>query len=270
MSKLGAIHKTEKTTASFSVVCDLDGVLHCGSRVIPGARGFVERLNRSGRAFLFLTNSPDHSPRELRLKLKKLGLDLSASSFYTAGQAIAAFISAKSKHPRVYVVGSPALRKELKLIGAVFDDKDPEYVVVASGGRYGTDEIDKSIELILKGGRFITASAEATSPSEKAPTSGCGALVAPIERATGRLAYAVGKPNHLMIRDVERLHGFNPKECLMIGDSLDTDIDLGVQAGMKTVLVLSGVTSAADVKRCACKPDYVFANVGEIDLNELL
>jgi NagD protein len=157
----------------------------------------------------------------------------------------------------------------LKQIGAVFDDKKPDYVVVASGGRYGIEEIDKSIELILNGGRFVTASTEATSPSEKGPTSGCGALVAPIERATGQVAYAIGKPSHLMIRDVERLYGFNPKECLMIGDSLHTDMDLGIQAGMKTVLVLSGVTSAAQVKRCACKPDYVYANVGDINLNEL-
>jgi NagD protein len=244
-------------------------VLHRGSRVIPGARGFVERLKRSGRSFLFLTNSPDHSPRELRLKLKKLGIDIPAAHFYTSAQAIAAFVGSRSRHPHVYMVGSPALRDELKRVGAVFDEEKPEYVVVASGGRYGTGEIDKAIELVLNGGRFITASAEATSPGDKGPTSGCGALVAPVERATGRAAYTVGKPNHLMIRDVERLFGFDPKECLMIGDSLDTDIDLGIQAGMKTVLVLSGVTSSAEAKRCACKADYIFANVGEIDLNAL-
>jgi len=256
-------------TAAFSVLCDLDGVLHRGSRAIPGARSFVERLKRSGRAFLFLTNSPDHSARELQSKLRKLRIEVPASRFYTSAQGIAAFIQSNSRRPRVYVVGSPALRHELKRTGAVFDDKTPEYVVVASGGRYGTDEIDKSIELILKGGKFITASREPVSPSEKGPKSGCGALIAPIERATGRLAYAVGKPNHLMIRYLERLHDWNPKECLMIGDSLDTDMDLGTQAGMKTVLVLSGVTSRADLKRSAIKPDYVFANVGEIDFDKL-
>jgi NagD protein len=259
----------KKIRAPFAVICDLDGVLHCGSHAVRGASGFVERLKRSGRPFLFLTNSPDHSPRELRRKLKKLGIDIPAARFYTSAQAIAAFIGSRSRRPHVYMVGSPALQDELKLAGAVLDEDKPEYVVVASGGRYGTDEIDKAIELILKGARFITASAEATSPGAKGPTSGCGALVAPVERATGRAAYAVGKPNHLMIRDIERLFGFDPKECLMIGDSLDTDIDLGIQAGMKTVLVLSGVTSAAEVKRCACKPDYVFANIGEIDLNVL-
>lgn len=258
-----------KTAAPFSVLCDLDGVLHCGSRVVSGARQFVQRLKRSGRAFVFLTNSPDHSPRELRSRLKKMGIEAPASHFYTAAQAIAAFISSSSRRPHVYVVGSQALRNELSKKGAVFDETNPEYVVVASGGRYGIEEIDKSIELILKGARFITASAETTSPSEKGPKSGCGALIAPVERVTGRAAYALGKPNHLMIREVERLYGLTAKECLIIGDSLGTDIDLGVQAGMKTVLVLSGTTSAADVTCCAYKPDYLFANVGEIDLDKL-
>lgn len=260
---------SKKTRAPFSVLCDLDGVLHCGSRVIPGARLFVERLKRSGRQFLFLTNSPDHTPNELRLTLKKLGIDIPASHFYTAAQAIASFIGARARRPRVYLVGSKALRDELRSAGAVFDVKKPEYVVVASGGRYGTEEIDKSIALILKGAKFITASTEATSPGGTGPKSGCGALVAPVERATGRAAYAVGKPNHLIVRDIERLYGFDPRECLMIGDSLDTDMDMGIQAGMKTVLVLSGNTSALEVAHCAYKPNYVFDTVRDIDLNKL-
>jgi NagD protein len=157
----------------------------------------------------------------------------------------------------------------LQRIGADFDDKHPEYVVVATGGRYGIDEIDKAIELVLKGGRFITASHEPTSPSERGPTSGCGALVAPIERATGRLAYAIGKPSHLMLRDLERIHAWNSKECLIIGDNLRTDIELGSQAGMKSVLVLSGVTSRADLEHSANQPDYVFPSVREIDFGKL-
>src|SRR3977135_3522020 len=155
---------TKGATAAFSILCDLDGVLHCGSRVIPGARRFVERLKRSGRPFLFLTNSPDHSPRELQISLRKMRIEVPASRFYTSVQGIAAFIQSNSRRPRVYVVGSRALSRELHRTGAVFDDKTPEYVVVASGGRYGTEEIDKSIELILKGGTFATPSRATQRP----------------------------------------------------------------------------------------------------------
>jgi NagD protein len=253
----------------FSVLCDLDGVLHCGSRVIPGAKRFVAALKRSGRKYLFLTNSPDHSPRGLKRNLEDFDIDIPASRFYTSAQAIAAFMRSGSRHPSVYLVGSRALRAELKAIGAIFDDKNPEYVVVTSGGRYGVNEIDKSIELVLKGGRFITASREAASLAERTLKSGCGALIAPIERASGQMAYAIGKPNHLMLRDVERVYGFNPKRTLMIGDNLDTDINLGRQAEMKTVLVLSGITSRVQAGCSPYRPDYVFESVAEIDLGKL-
>jgi NagD protein len=198
-----------------------------------------------------------------------MGIEVPASRFYTGAQGIAAFIGSKSRQPRVYLIGSSALHKELQRIGAIFDDKHPDYVIVASGGPYGIDEIDKAIELILKGGKFITASHESTSPSEKGPTSGCGALIAPVERATGRLAYAIGKPNHWMLRDIERIYDWNSQASLMIGDSLSTDMELGTQAGMRTVLVLSGITSRADVKRSANQPDYVFESVREIHFGKL-
>ncbi len=258
-----------RASEPFCVLCDLDGVIHRGSRAIPGSKSFVDDLKRSGRKYVFLTNSPDHSPSALQRNLKEFGIDVAASHFYTSAQAIAAFLRLVSRHPRVYLVGSRALRNELKAGGAIFDDKNPEYVVVASGGRYGIKEIDKSIELISKGGRFITASREAASLTEKGIKAGCGALIAPIERATGHIAYAIGKPNHLMIRDVERLYGCDPKQTLMIGDNLDTDINLGRQADMKTVLVLSGITSRARAESSPYTPDYVFESVAEIDLRKL-
>jgi NagD protein len=127
----------------------------------------------------------------------------------------------------------------------------------------------RSIELVAHGAKFITASDEKKSLTENGIKAGCGAIIAPIESATGCKAYVVGKPNHLMIRNVEREFGINPLETLMIGDSLDTDIDVGEQAQMTTVLVLSGITSREQLKHSAYEPDYVFENVGCIKLGEL-
>jgi NagD protein len=253
----------------FSVLSDLDGVLHRGSRPLPGCRRFVRDLLSSGRKYLFLTNSPDHSPAELRKSLKKLGMDIPESCIHTSAQTMASFLRAHGKRPKVYMVGSRALHDALAGIGAQFTDRRPDYVVFASGGSYGIDEIDKAIELVAHGAKFITASDEKKSLTENGIKAGCGAIIAPIESATGCKAYVVGKPNHLMIRNVEREFGINPLETLMIGDSLDTDIDVGEQAQMTTVLVLSGITSREQLKHSAYEPDYVFENVGCIKLGEL-
>jgi NagD protein len=251
---------------AYSVVCDLDGVLHRGSNAIPGCKRFVAELQRSGREYLFLTNSPDQTPRELHLSLRKLGMNVPQSQFYTSAQVIASFLRSHATKPSVYLIGSGALRQELKNIGARFTEKRPEYVIVASGGTYTLAQIDTAIELIMHGSKFVSASREMVGLTETGLKAGCGALIAPIENATHRLAYVVGKPNHLMIREAERKFGIDPLTSLMIGDNLETDIDVGIQAQMKTVLVLSGLTSRADLERSACQPDYVFESVAKLRL----
>jgi len=253
----------------FSIVSDLDGVLHRGEKVIPGARRFLSRLKASGRNFLFLTNSPDHSPAELHGRLAKLGLDIPAGRFYTSAQAMAAFVGDHSPHASVFLVGSRALREELERAGARFTTRKPRFVIVATGGAYGQDEINAAIKLVLGGANFVTVSDEALSPTETGVKAGCGALTAPIEKATGCRPFVVGKPNHLMIRQAERQFGIEPTRTLMIGDSLDTDIDVGVQAQMKTVLVLSGLTSREQLRLRPYQPDYVFDSVADIDLDKL-
>jgi len=253
----------------FAVVSDLDGVLHRGKKAIPGAGRFVSRLKASGREYLFLTNSPDHSPAELRRKLLKLGLDIPTGRFYTSAQAMAAFVRDHSPHASVFLVGSRALHEELARAGARFTTRKPRFVIVTTGGAYGPDEIDAAIKLVLGGANFLTVSGEALSPTESGVKAGCGAFTAPIEKATGCKPFVVGKPNHLMIRHAERLFGIEPARALMIGDSLDTDIDVGVQAQMKTVLVLSGLTSREQLRRRPYQPDYVFDSVADIDLDRL-
>lgn len=253
-----------------AVLCDIDGVLRRGSKAIPGAARFVRALQRSGRRYLFLTNSPDNSPRELSASLRRLGMDVPAEHFYTSAQAIGAFIERQhGRGARVFLIGSPALRQELARIGAVFVDRRADYVILCSGGRYDKTQLDTALSLVLDGARFVTANREPASPSEDGVTTGCGALVAPIEKVVKCPAYVAGKPNHLMIRAAESMLGLEPTHTLVIGDSLDTDVDVGIQAQMKTVLVLSGITDRDALERSPFKPDWVFPSVAKIDLSRL-
>jgi NagD protein len=259
----------EFTDERYSVICDLDGVLHRASQAIPGAARFVKALKTSGRKYLFLTNSPDQSPLELRKSLQKFGIDIAESCFYTAAQGIADFLVCHAKCPRVFLVGSNALKEELKGRGMVLTDRRPDFVVFTSGGPYGLKEINQAVQLILKGAKFITANAERNALSEKGVRAGSGALIGPIERATHSKAYVIGKPNHFMIRAVEARLKIDPLRSIMIGDNLDTDINAGMQAQMKTILVLSGITTIEALERSPYKPDYVVKKIGDIRLEEL-
>lgn len=253
-----------------SILCDIDGVLCRGAKIIPGARRFVSALRRSGRKFLFLTNSLDHSPAENRTRLLKLtGVDVPEDAFYTSAQALASFLASQHPRARVYAIGSRALKDELKRGGARLVDRRADFVVACSGGAFGVEQIQKAVELIDAGARLITANREPNCPAERGTGPGCGAYIASIERATHREAYCVGKPNHLMIRAVEKRMNIRAQETIMIGDSLRTDIDVGLQAQMKTVLVLSGITTAEDLQRSPFQPHFVFPSVARIDLQRL-
>jgi len=253
----------------FSVLCDLDGVLHRESKPIPGAARFVKELQASGRQYLFLTNSPDQSPQQLEQTLKKFGMHISAEHFYTAARAVAEFLACHAYRPRVFVIGSEALRTELKRQKAVLTDHTPDFVVFGSGGEYRLSLLDKAVKFVRAGAKLIAVNAEQKALTETGFRAGCGALLAPIEIATETKAYIVGKPNHFMIRAAERCLSLKPSETLMIGDSLDTDIDVGMQAQMKTILVLTGITSRKDVEQSSYRPDYIFESVGRIKLNKL-
>ncbi len=188
---------------------------------------------------------------------------------YTAAEGVAAFLASHAKGARVYVIGTRALRVELRKKKMILTDQNPDYVVFGSGGVYGLKEINKAIEMIVNGAKFITANAEPAALTDRGIQAGSGALIAPIEKVTKSEAYVVGKPNHFMIRLVEEQLDIVPTESIMIGDSLDSDINVGMQAQMKTLLVLSGITSAEDLAKSAYQPDYVFPSVGKIRLNDL-
>ena len=221
-------------------ICDMDGVIYHGNRLLPGVTEFVDWLQRENKSFLFLTNSSERSPLELQQKLARMGLEIGEEHFYTSALATAKFIASQKPHASAYVIGAPGLVGALYEAGIVMNDVDPDYVIAGETNTYNYQTILKAVDLINKGARLIATNSDLTGPSEQGIIPACRALVSPIELATGKTAYYVGKPNPLMMRTGLRLLGVHSHEAAMIGDRMDTDIVAGIETGLDTVLVLSG------------------------------
>ena len=245
-------------------ICDMDGVIYHGNRLLPGVTDFVAWLQRENKSFLFLTNSSERSPLELQQKLARMGLEIGEEHFYTSALATARFIASQKPHASAYVIGAPGLVGALYEAGIVMNDVDPDYVIAGETNTYNYQTILKAVDLINKGARLIATNSDLTGPSEQGIIPACRALVAPIELATGKTAYYVGKPNPLMMRTGLRILGCHSGEAVMIGDRMDTDVISGMESGMSTVLVLSGVSTRATLDNFAYRPSMVLDGVGDI------
>lgn len=245
-------------------ICDMDGVIYHGNRLLDGVLDFVEWLERENKRYLFLTNSSERSPLELKQKLGRMGLDIKESNFYTSALATAKFLAGQSPGCSAYVIGAPGLLNALYDAGITMNDMNPDYVVVGETSHYNYESISIAVSHVLKGARLIATNPDLTGPSENGIVPACRSLVAPIELATGRQAYYVGKPNPLMMRTGLRMLGVHSDEAVMIGDRMDTDIIAGIETGLDTVLVLSGVTSREDVASHPYRPKYILGGVGDI------
>ena len=181
-------------------ICDMDGVIYHGNRLLPGAKEFVEWLYREKKKFLFLTNNSGKTPRELQDKLARMGLEVDEQHFYTSALATAEFIAAQMPGAKAYVIGEPGLYNALYDRGITLSDINPDYVVMGESPNYNYDAICKAVHLVQKGARFIGCNSDLTGPTEEGLVPSCRALVAPIEMATGQQAYFIGKPNPLMMR----------------------------------------------------------------------
>jgi NagD protein len=246
-------------------LCDMDGVLYRGKALIPGAAEFVRRLQDSGHPFLFLTNSSGVTPQSLAAKLAGLGITgLEPRHFLTAARATAVFVSRQSPGARCHVLGEPALVQEMRQAGLVVTDERPDYVVVGLTVGFDYPKLRKATQLILGGARFIGTNPDKADPVEDGLAPAAGALLAALEAATGKKPYIVGKPNALMMLIARQQLGVHSSETWMVGDRMETDIVAGLEAGMTTCLVLSGVTHREDLDQFAFRPDHVFKNVGEV------
>ncbi len=245
-------------------ICDMDGVIYHGNRLIPGVKEFINWLESNGKNYLFLTNGSGRSPRELAQKLGRMGLDVDASHFYTSAQATAAFLQSQCPGGSAYVIGEPGLTYALYEAGFSMNDVNPDYVVFGGPKSINYEQIEKASRLVMNGAKLIGTNSDLTDPGEDGIIPACRALIAPIELTTGRKAYYVGKPNPLMMRHAVNHLNCHRADALLIGDRMDTDIIAGIETGIDTVLVLSGVTQMSDLDKFPYRPKYILDNVGMI------
>lgn len=250
--------------AKKAFICDMDGVIYHGNRIIPNVKEFVKWLGDNGKDFLFLTNSSERSPRELAQKLGRMGLDVDESHFYTSALATASFLESQCKGGSVYVIGEPGLTFALYEAGFSMNDVNPDYVVFGETRSLNYEKIEKAVRLVMNGAKLIGTNSDLTAPSENGIIPACRALVAPIEMTTGKNAYYVGKPNPLMMRHALKKLGCHRVEAALIGDRMDTDIIAGIESELDTVLVLSGVSTLETVAEFPYRPKYIIRDVGEI------
>ena len=254
----------ENLRAKQGFICDMDGVIYHGNRLLPGVKEFVEWLYANNKEFLFLTNSSERSPKELQQKLARMGLDVNEKHFYTSALATAKFISSQAPGCSAYVIGAPGLVNALYEAGITMNDVNPDYVIVGETSNYNYENVLHAVKLVQNGAKLIGTNTDLTGPSERGIIPACRAWVAPIELATGKSAYFVGKPNPLMMRTGLKLLGVHSAEAVMIGDRMDTDIIAGIETGLDTVLVLSGCTAREEVDNYPFRPKYILPGVGDI------
>ena len=228
-------------------ICDMDGVIYHGRRIVEGAVEFVDWLKREDKKFLFLTNSAQRSCLELQHKLSTIGIDVSEEHFMTSAMATASFLHSQSKGGRVYVIGEAALSQELYNVGFIQDDRNPDYVVVGETNNYTFEKLEMAVNLVLNGAKLIGTNPDTTGPTENGIAPACRALISPIEMATGRKAYFIGKPNPLIMRHSLKRLQCRREDTAIIGDRMDTDIIAGIESGIDTVLVMSGITKQNDL-----------------------
>ena len=251
-----------------SWLCDLDGVFVREGTVIPGAVDFLARLRSSGRKVLILTNNSIFTPRDLSARLGDMGLDVPEAQLWTSALATAEFVTSQRQGGSAFVVGEAGLHTALHEVGYVMTNRDPDYVILGETRNYSFDQITTAVRLIERGARFLATNPDATGPSPEGSIPACGAMAAVIERATGISPYFIGKPNPLMMRAGLNRIGGHSESTVMIGDRMDTDVLAGMEAGLATILVLSGVTSLEDIERFPYRPSRVVGSVADL-LDEL-
>jgi NagD protein len=247
-----------------ALLSDMDGVLVREDRAIPGAAGFVRRLREQGMPFLLLTNNSMFTAGDLRARLSRVGIDVPAESVWTSALATAEFLLEQRPDGSAYAIGEAGLTTALHDVGYLMTDQEPDYVVLGETRTYSFEAITTAIRLIERGARFIATNPDPTGPSEAGPVPATGSVAALITRATGVQPYFVGKPNPLMMRSALNRIDAHSESTVMVGDRMETDVVAGLEAGMRTVLVLTGSTRADAVERFPYRPTYVRDSVADV------
>ena len=254
----------EKIRSKKGFISDMDGVIYHGNTLLPGVPEFVNWLKSEKKRFLFLTNSSERTPKELKEKLSRLGIDVEKDVFYTSALATAYFLSNQKPKGTAFIIGEAGLINAMYNVGYTMNNVDPDYVVMGESRSYSFEKIEQAVNLVLKGAKLIGTNPDLTGPVENGITPATKALIAPIELATGKLAYFVGKPNPLMMRIALKKLGCRREESIIIGDRMDTDIIAGIESEIDTCLVLSGISTHKTVDDFPYHPHIILDGVNEI------
>lgn len=244
----------------------MDGVLVRGRELIPGADKFIQKLQKLKKEYLVLTNNPLYTTRDLAHRLQTSGLDIPPERIFTSAQATAQFLYSQRPNGKAFVIGESGLTDAVYAIDYVITDIDPDYVVLGETNAYNYEVITKAVRLIEEGARFIATNPDVSGPSEQGTVPACGAMAALIEKATGKAPFFVGKPNPWMMRSALNYLDVHSEDTAMVGDRMDTDIVSGVESGMRTILVLTGVTRQSDVDNFPYQPTWIVDSVADIQL----
>jgi NagD protein len=245
-------------------IIDMDGVIYHGNRLLPGVKTFVKWLHSENKKFVFLTNSSERTPKELQDKLERLGVEVNESHFFTSALATAMFLASQKPNGSAYIIGEAGLINALYNVGYSMNNVNPDYVVMGEARSYSYDSIERAVNLVLKGAKLIGTNPDVSGPIENGIAPATKALIAPIELATGRQAYFVGKPNPLMMRTCLKRLGCVREDTIIIGDRMDTDIVAGIESEIDTCLVLSGISTRATISDFAYSPKFVLDGVKDI------
>lgn len=248
----------------YGYLIDMDGVIYRGSSLIAGADVFVNNLLATGTPFLFLTNNSQRTRRDVQMRLRRMGINVTEGHIFTCAMATARFLARQKPHGTAFVIGEGGLLQALHENGYAIVDHEPDYVVVGEGRTFTMEAIEAAVRMIDRGAKLVATNLDPNCPTQHGPRPGCGAIVAMLESATGIKAFSLGKPSPVMMRAARKQLGLEAAQTTMIGDTMETDILGGVQMGYRTVLVLSGGTSLKDLDRYAYRPDYVAESLVEL------
>ncbi len=251
------------------IISDMDGVIYRGNNIVPGAKDFIRKMIEQNIKFLFLTNNSEQTPIDLLRRLTNMGIEgLSESNFITSAMATAIFLHSQKPKGTAYIVGGAGLVNELYKVGYSITEHNPDYVVVGRTTSFNFDMLKIAVNLIAKGAKFIGTNPDNVDVTDHGLEPACGSLLSAIETVCGKKPYIIGKPNSLMMMIARKQLGAHSSETIMIGDRMDTDVVGGLEAGMKTCLVLSGVSTMETVNEFPYRPTYIYNNVGDIDLSK--
>ena len=249
-----------------SYLIDMDGVIVRGNELIPGADAFLDRLYQRHIKFLILTNNPIYTQVDLQHRLQRIGLNVTTDHIYTSALATALFLQAQKPNGTAFVLGESGLTEALHEVGYVLTEHDPDYVVLGETTSLSYGKMTQAVRLVSQGARFIATNPDPNGPGDGGIVPACGAVAALIESASGVHPYFIGKPNPLMMRTALRYLGEHSENAIMVGDRMDTDVRVGTESGLETVLVLTGVTTRDMIDRYPYRPTRIVDSVADLEL----